>query len=63
MRIQDLLGEALEIRNVAATVASATLRDELNSIAMRFEHLALSSDERLEGEPPSLDLRAPASLR
>jgi hypothetical protein len=57
MQINDLLNSALEIRNVAATVVSQALKDELNMIASRFERLAFSADERLEGELPSLELQ------
>lgn len=37
----DLLSKALEIREVAATVAEPRLRAELLAIAERFERLAL----------------------
>ena len=61
MQINDLLSSAREIRSVAATVANAILREELNAIAARFERLAFSADERLEGDPPPLDLQPPAN--
>jgi hypothetical protein len=61
MQVSELLSSAREIRSVAETVANGILRDELNAIACRFERLAFSADERLEGEPPPLDLRPPAN--
>jgi hypothetical protein len=61
MQINDLLSSAREIRTVAATVANEILREELNAIACRFERLAFSADERLEGDPPPLDLQPPAN--
>jgi hypothetical protein len=61
MQINELLSSARELRNVATTVANHSLREELNAIAGRFERLAFSADERLEGEPPSLNLQPPSN--
>jgi hypothetical protein len=55
MRVHDLLSKALEIRDVAGTIAEPSLRRELLGIALKFERLAVSHEDG-ESRPDVADI-------
>jgi hypothetical protein len=61
MRVHDLLSKALEIRDVAASVAEPSLRRELLGIALKFERLAVSHEEG-EARPELADIEIDRAL-
>jgi replicative DNA helicase len=61
MRVHDLLSKALEIRDVAETVAEPSLRRELLGIALKFERLAISHEEG-ESRPEMADIESDRPL-
>ena len=60
MRVHDLLSKALEIRDVAGSVAEPALRRELLGIALKFERLAVSHEEgEARNEPADVESDRP----